>query len=485
MTRPSLALRLDTITRSLLIAMGVTSPIACGGQVTVQGGSGGNGGSGGSSTATTDVSVSVSASSSTGGPASVCVNPQPVVIEGQDVGLDQCAGGQYRRRAVEACPASPLPPNPCCGPCPPGFVCEVGGFGCGCVELCQTDADCADGELCFCGGNGGRCVASNCATDGDCDAGQACTSWDPSQGCGFVEFACTTVNDGCGGDLDCDPGQTCFADPDGLRTCLNGGCAIGRPFLVQGHERTAPLVARADWSDDQLDLTGLCDGLDATSRERLADHWRRVGAMEHASVAAFARFSLQLLALGAPPELLERSHRAMADETRHARAAFALASAYAGAPVGPGPLSIADALHDALDVERFVALLIEEGCIGETVASLEASESQPDHPAVAAVLERIAAEEAEHAELAWRTLAWTLEAHPLPARRAIAAGRASLFALPNDAVPPVEGAIGDIVDDAQRAALRARTLQAVVAPCLDALLAARPAPVATRCEAIG
>lgn len=67
-----------------------------------------------------------------------------------------------------------------------------------------------------------------------------------------------------------------------------------------------------------------------------ADFWTRVGLMEHASVAAFSRFSLQLMALGAPSDLLQKSHEAAADEIRHARDAFALAGHYAGRPVGPG-----------------------------------------------------------------------------------------------------------------------------------------------------
>lgn len=44
----------------------------------------------------------------------------------------------------------------------------------------------------------------------------------------------------------------------------------------------------------------------------------RTAGIETGSIAAFARFTLQLLHLGAPCELIEASQRAMLDETRHA-----------------------------------------------------------------------------------------------------------------------------------------------------------------------
>jgi hypothetical protein len=143
--------------------------------------------------------------------------------------------------------------------------------------------------------------------------------------------------------------------------------------------------------------------------EAAAAHWTRVGQMEHASVAAFARFTLHLLALGAPPELVEASQQALGDETKHARLAFALASAYGRVRVGPGPLAIDGAL-DGFDVPTFVATLIREGCIGETVAAMEAREALEDvrDPAVRAVLETIARDEVRHAALAWRTLRWVI-----------------------------------------------------------------------------
>ena len=94
--------------------------------------------------------------------------------------------------------------------------------------------------------------------------------------------------------------------------------------------------------------------------------------MEHASIASFNRFSLQLLAVGAPPELVEASQRAALDEIEHARIAFALASKYGTTPVGPSSLDLAGDTLGQLDLASVTASTVEEGCVGETLAALEA-----------------------------------------------------------------------------------------------------------------
>ena len=52
--------------------------------------------------------------------------------------------------------------------------------------------------------------------------------------------------------------------------------------------------------------------------------------MAGAEIASFARTSLDLLALGAPADLVAETHRAALDEIEHARIAYALASAFSG-----------------------------------------------------------------------------------------------------------------------------------------------------------
>jgi hypothetical protein len=180
----------------------------------------------------------------------------------------------------------------------------------------------------------------------------------------------------------------------------------GRPFLVDGTLRQSALDADASWLDPAL-AAEPCDALTPELRTALAEHWARAGLMEHASVAAFARFALQLLALGAPAELVAAATAAMADETRHAELCFGLASRYAGRALGPGPLDVTGALG-AVELMDVVALVLDEGCIGETGAALEAAwaADAATDPCVASTLRTIADDEARHAELAWRFVAW-------------------------------------------------------------------------------
>jgi hypothetical protein len=116
-----------------------------------------------------------------------------------------------------------------------------------------------------------------------------------------------------------------------------GECPAGRPFLVDRIARVASVTERSDWSCGRAPDVG---SLTHEARRALAAHWTNVGLMEHASVAAFARFTMELAALGAGAELVSESARAMSDEIEHAKLAFALASAYAGEAIGPGALDV-------------------------------------------------------------------------------------------------------------------------------------------------
>jgi hypothetical protein len=259
----------------------------------------------------------------------------------------------------------------------------------------------------------------------------------------------------------------------GRLTCQPGVvCATGRPFLVNGRERCAPAIARGEWASGAVipEVSGLPRDL----LEAAAAHWTRVGQMEHASIAAFARFTLHLLALGAPPDLLEASQQALGDETMHARLAFALASAYGGVRVGPGPLAIDGAL-DGFNVRTFVATLIREGCIGETVAAMEAREALVDirDPALRAVLETIARDEVRHAALAWRTLRWVI----VSGRASRASVRDEMTRAMQEGAAPVARdtaagalrAVGDI-GPACRHELRRMAISSVIADCAAELL---------------
>ena len=371
---------------------------------------------------------------------------------------------------------------------------------------CRTDADCQGGadksQISPVRGDPiGKCVSSQCADDGGCGSGCDC-----EMTVTYAQFACQTPEDTCASDMDCvgqplswtgqngscsfTTGSMCAPQSYGLQndipatssvppgfTCQpKATCVSGRPFLVHGAERMAVCVARADWQADLAPGTTSCTD---SQRSRAAAHWARVGAMEHASIAAFARFTLHLLSLGAPAELITLSQQAMGDETEHARLAYALASAYADLPLGPGPLAIHGSL-DASTTDEIVATLIREGCIGETLAAVEARDAleRDLDPAVRTALEVIARDELRHAELAWKALAWLLGSERVDRRtvrdevaRALSEGSAS-------PPPPDEAddlrAFG-VVTAARPAELREQAAHDVITRCIDSLVGRTPA----------
>lgn len=106
-------------------------------------------------------------------------------------------------------------------------------------------------------------------------------------------------------------------------------CSIGRPYFDGGKELRAPLLSH----DAPLPP--------ASAR---ATAWAAAGSGEHASVAAFARLSLQLLRFGAPSDLLHDVHQAAMDELSHAEICWAIAQRFGAPRVSAGPFPFPDVL---------------------------------------------------------------------------------------------------------------------------------------------
>ncbi|HKY34987.1 MAG TPA: ferritin-like domain-containing protein [Polyangiaceae bacterium] len=327
----------------------------------------------------------------------------------------------------------------------------AGGYGnATCRSGCRTDQDCGTGSICICAPGypaAGFCQRAQCATDSDCGPWYRCASY--GAGCGYTGFACQTAKDECTGDNDCEDGVPCgWGELGPFRQCDYAVC--GRPFLVERTARLAPIVESGAWLA-QRDWTPATSHLTRPERAALAEHWMKMGQMEHASIAAFARFSLQLLSLGAPPALVEACTQALADETAHTKLCFQLASAYAGHAVGPGRLDVDRSLN-ATSLEEIVDLVLAEGCFGETGAALEALEAADtaSDPVIRAAYEQIARDEQRHAELAFQFVRWALERDYDAVQARIVAALAE-YQAPSPA------------------------LRSVVAPCLEALLGSRAA----------
>lgn len=471
--------RAQTLRLSLLASLGLVG-LACGGSTSATDGGGTPAGSGGATQAG-GRNQGGNAGVSMGGTLNMkaCTSPQSDPL----TGLVTCKEGFQHRPRATACgvtlqkaapaggssgigaPEPQLPRAPgdvLCGDDPQncdmyqyGYCDTVGGGAAPavCRSGCITDEECGQGQLCLCGDSrsptSGVChYTDDCRTDADCESG-FCAPY--NLGCGNPRFACLQPNDECSSDADCGESDICTrlppvdTAPDEGRACLLVAC--GRPFLVDAEARVAPVVRNAQWTEPN-DARPRVEHLSEHERAAQAAHWTRLGQLEHASIAAFARFSLQLLSLGAPPELVEGCTRALADETAHAKLCFTLASAYAGRSIGPGRLDVSSSL-EASSLADIVDLVLLEGCIGETKAALEALElaDTATDPVIRAAYARIAADEERHAELAFRFIRWALTRSPATVRSRI------------------EAALTSSTFDAPAA-------NAVTRPCLEGLLAA-------------
>jgi hypothetical protein len=182
----------------------------------------------------------------------------------------------------------------------------------------------------------------------------------------------------------------------------------GRPLRVGGKVVSAPVVPGEGWrwAGEMPDVSALSPA----ARSTLAKLWTESARAEHASVPAFSRLSLALMAVGAPAGLVEAAHRAALDEIEHARRAFALASLYGGTPVAPGELA---ELHFAPDgiaggLQDLAKESLLDGCLNEGLAAAVAADAaaRAGDPAARAVLAAVACDETAHAELAWEIVAW-------------------------------------------------------------------------------
>ncbi len=242
----------------------------------------------------------------------------------------------------------------------------------------------------------------------------------------------------CSLELDPAPGAT----PDALVahvTCSGRGieyyCEGRRPL---GHVE----LVRAHGDDDDHEA-------------ELGRHLARCAHLEAASVVAFAELAARLTAWGAPAALIERCHRAAAEETRHAEQLGALALR-AGAEVPPPR-------QQAIAVDLLAAALENavEGCVHEAWAALRAAwiAGHAHDPELRRVYAEIAADEAGHAQLAWDLHTWFLgQVDPGQRGRlaaALPAAIAGLVALASARAPAAPAVLG-LPDAAGSAALAAR-----------------------------
>lgn len=180
-------------------------------------------------------------------------------------------------------------------------------------------------------------------------------------------------------------------------------------------------------------------------------HWLEAAQYEHASIGSFARAAGELEALGVPQDLVTDCWSAAADEARHAAICVAIASAASAGqgrdPGDPNEILVREGsafvdprtfrFGDMPDcsprsgtLADFAVRTFVEGGIGESTAALEATRAAGLTVSrdIAEALHEIAADEAAHAALAWRTLSWASSVGGADVKRALAAVAAEYVA---------------------------------------------------------
>ena len=211
----------------------------------------------------------------------------------------------------------------------------------------------------------------------------------------------------------------------------------GRQIRSSGKILLPPVQPGDAWTGAGLSSSGpvgVIDTDDETTRDAIAAQWRENGRTEHASVAAFARLTLDLMALGAPPELVADANRDALDEIRHTELCFGLARAIDGRVESPGAfpeaarartLSRTRTLALAeLAVDSLVDGALHEGVSARIIAKLA---RRCEAPAIQSILKEIAADEGRHARHGWDVVRWCLTEGGEPVARAL---EGALRALP-------------------------------------------------------
>jgi hypothetical protein len=326
---------------------------------------------------------------------------------------------------------------------------------------------CGPVQSCFPPGDGGACP-----TPGSLIGTVAYLT-----GCPHTEGTCPRIEDVLSGPF-VDGGTECCYFVEGMPI----PCYVGRTFYLDEGAVKADLRRGRSWHEGPRPDVSL---LPVATRRALGEAWARDGLFEHASVASFSRFSMELLALGAPADLVRDTHAACIDEVRHTELCLALASAYLGHDVEPSGLPFASAVVVGADLAAIAAEAALEGCVGETVAAVQAYESllRATDPAVREVLAVTVEDETRHAELAWRFLAWALGTGGPDVRESVMRAFAGFRPAPPTAenLDGVDVALfeahGRIVATDARA-IADRALADVVRPCLCALLERTDATIA-------
>lgn len=170
---------------------------------------------------------------------------------------------------------------------------------------------------------------------------------------------------------------------------------------------------------------GLDDFVDANSTNAVGTYFATCAYLEAASVHAFRILKRELIALGAPADLLDGASRAEADEVKHTRMTRKLARTHGGRPPTVRVKKNPNRSLEEIALENGV-----EGCVRETFGALLAM-WQAEHASdasIATAMKEIAIDETRHAAFSWSVASWADASLDAAARARVASAREQAFA---------------------------------------------------------
>lgn len=154
------------------------------------------------------------------------------------------------------------------------------------------------------------------------------------------------------------------------------------------------------------------DQLTPEQRARVARVWRARTRAEYLAITTFAFLTVDMVAAGAPPDILSFAHQAAIDEIRHTEMCLRMTQIYAGETPTPDPdLSglpndpALPKLHQAVTNSMLINCVVETFACTILAVVLE----QTTDPCAHAVLKRILSDEVGHARLGWAFLRWGID----------------------------------------------------------------------------
>jgi hypothetical protein len=163
--------------------------------------------------------------------------------------------------------------------------------------------------------------------------------------------------------------------------------------------------------------------LDPALRAELARIWGERIPTEYRSITGFSTLSFDLIAAGAPVDLVAVCHRVCIDELRHTELAVKMVEIYGGhLPPLPREISSLPADESLTAVAQACRSAILLSCLGETFACTELAmlRDRAVDPVVRGVLTVFLSDEIVHARLGWAYLAHAFKTADEGTRRSVA-----------------------------------------------------------------